>query len=148
VVRPELAPHFARLIGWLIDIFVSIIYTYPVIRSTGLMEDVLAGKVTYMQSLLFSIYVTVMYLVVNGYLLTHYGQTIGKRLAKTRIVSIHDDKILPFSQIVLLRILPVQLINLIPVISLFGFLADSLFVFREDRRCIHDLIAGSKVINA
>jgi uncharacterized RDD family membrane protein YckC len=34
----------------------------------------------------------------------------------------------------------------IPVVNFILPLLDALFIFREDRRCIHDLIAGTKVI--
>jgi uncharacterized RDD family membrane protein YckC len=37
------------------------------------------------------------------------------------------------------------LVTLIGIIPLFG-LVDILFIFREDKRCIHDLIAGTRVI--
>jgi uncharacterized RDD family membrane protein YckC len=36
----------------------------------------------------------------------------------------------------------------IPVIGYVYFLVDSLFIFGARRRCIHDLIAGTIVINA
>jgi hypothetical protein len=35
----------------------------------------------------------------------------------------------------------------IPGINIFAGLLDPLFIFRQDRRCIHDFIAGTKVIN-
>ena len=31
------------------------------------------------------------------------------------------------------------------IVPLFG-IVDVLFIFREDRRCIHDMIAGTRVI--
>ena len=45
---------------------------------------------------------------------------------------------------VLLRVVVNGLLGFIP---LYG-VVDILFIFREDRRCIHDLIAGTVVVNA
>jgi len=40
------------------------------------------------------------------------------------------------------------LISAIPVVGSFFVLIDTLLVFRADRRCVHDLIAGTKVVKA
>jgi uncharacterized RDD family membrane protein YckC len=37
-------------------------------------------------------------------------------------------------------------VALIPVIGGFLPLVDVLFIFRHDRRCIHDLLAGTNVV--
>jgi uncharacterized RDD family membrane protein YckC len=88
------------------------------------------------------------FLLINGYLLATRGQTVGKVVAGTRIVSVSDGKIIPLWKIVFLRLLPIWVINYVPIIGSFFGLADSLFVFRKDRRCIHDWIAGTKVVVA
>ncbi|MBD3392455.1 MAG: hypothetical protein GF418_10265 [Chitinivibrionales bacterium] len=36
----------------------------------------------------------------------------------------------------------------IPILGSLFALINVLFVFREDHRCIHDLIAGTKVVSA
>ncbi len=66
---------------------------------------------------------------------------------KTRIVSVRDGRLLSFGRLIGLRYLPVWLVSVIPVIQLFGMI-DALFIFRRDRRCVHDLIAGTKVVRA
>ena len=43
---------------------------------------------------------------------------------------------------VLLRVIVNTVLSLIP----FYTLVDILLIFREDRRCIHDMIAGTKVV--
>ena len=45
---------------------------------------------------------------------------------------------------VLLRLIVNGLLGLIP---LYG-LVDILFIFRSDRRCIHDMLAGAQVVEA
>ena len=48
----------------------------------------------------------------------------------------------------MLRLVPIHLISQVPFAGGFVGLADSLFIFRQDKRCIHDLIAGTKVVEA
>jgi uncharacterized RDD family membrane protein YckC len=87
------------------------------------------------------------------YLVVTKGQTLGKRIVKTKILKI-DGSNVDFVSGVVLRYwvvmtlsLVCNLINLAAVGGLFG-LVDALFVFRSDRRTVHDLIAGTKVVNA
>ena len=85
------------------------------------------------------------FLLINGYLLATRGQTVGKVLMKTKIVSDGGDQV-EFGKLVLRRYLPLWLLGSIPWIGpLFG-LANALAIFRKTRKCIHDDIAGTKVI--
>ena len=88
------------------------------------------------------------YSLLQGYLLQKSGQTIGKRVAGTRIVSVDDNRILPFWQILVVRQLPISVVSQIPVIGPILSFVEVLFVFRQDKRCVHDLIAGTKVVKA
>ena len=77
-------------------------------------------------------------------LLTKDGQTLGKKALGIRIVKVDTGRNGGFVPNVLLRVLLNGLLGFIP----FYPLVDALFIFREDRRCIHDLIAGTQVIEA
>ena len=91
----------------------------------------------------------VAFVALNGYLLATSGQSIGKRIVGTRIVSVHDGKILPFGKVIGLRYLPFWVIAQVPFIGqVITGLVDPLFIFRGDKRCLHDLVAGTKVIKA
>ena len=46
-----------------------------------------------------------------------------------------------------LRYVLVMLVQAIPMIGQLLGLIDALFIFRGDRRCVHDLIAGTKVVS-
>lgn len=76
--------------------------------------------------------------------LTQFGQTIGKRALKIRIVKHDDGENGGFVTNVLLRCWLNLLLSLIPLYAL----VDVLFIFRDDRRCLHDLIAGTLVVEA
>ena len=81
-------------------------------------------------------------MIYNIYLLSTKGQTIGRRAMKIRIVSFADNSNPGFASVFVMRVLVNGLLCIIP---LYGLL-DILFIFRQDRRCIHDLIAGTHVI--
>ena len=74
------------------------------------------------------------------------GQTIGKRVLDLRIVTFQDETNPGFVKVFLLRAVLPALIGAIPLIGVPFALTDYCFIFRPDRRCIHDLIAGTKVI--
>lgn len=84
-------------------------------------------------------------LVVNGYLLHTRAQTVGKALLGMKIVTL-DGENAPFARILFRRMLPTGMAALIPVVGGFVGLADALAIFRHDRRCIHDHIAGTRVV--
>ena len=83
--------------------------------------------------------------VENGYFLVKNSQTIGKRLLGIRIESLSGGRA-TLSKIVLLRTLPFSCIANIPAIGGALILADTLLIFRKDRRCLHDHLAGTQVV--
>jgi uncharacterized RDD family membrane protein YckC len=86
-----------------------------------------------------------LFVLSNAYFLHNNGQTIGKWLLGIRIATL-DGKIPDFWRIVTLRYAPISLAALIPYIGIFADTFDALFIYRKDRRCIHDLIAGTQVL--
>lgn len=70
------------------------------------------------------------------------GQTIAKRLLGIRVVRKDTMENGGFTVNVLRRGVIPGLLNFIPGF----FIVDSLFIFREDRRTVHDMIAGTVVV--
>jgi uncharacterized RDD family membrane protein YckC len=87
----------------------------------------------------------VCFLVVHGYLLKTKGQTVGKLITGIRIADL-DGYLPDFSKVILLRYLPISLAALIPVVGPYLSLVDVVFIFGSERRCVHDLLAGTKVV--
>lgn len=81
-------------------------------------------------------------LLVQLVWLARRGQTLGKRLMGARIALNGTGDNGGFVVNVLKRGLVTGLLNMIPGF----FVLDSLFIFRADRRCVHDMIAGTWVI--
>jgi uncharacterized RDD family membrane protein YckC len=85
--------------------------------------------------------------IYQAYLVSTTGQTLGKRWTKIKIVKM-DGSPVNFVSGVLLRAWLIAIVQQIPVINIISGLLDPLLIFREDRRCLHDHIAGTKVIVA
>jgi uncharacterized RDD family membrane protein YckC len=89
---------------------------------------------------------TVGFLGAQCWLLTTQGKTVGKRAMGIRIVKVADGSNGGFVTNVLLRIVPLAVGSMIPVIGTLVALANPLFIFREDQRCLHDHVAGTVVV--
>lgn len=86
-------------------------------------------------------------LILNCIWLHRHGQTIAKRLLKIRIVRTSGERC-GLLRVIFARALPVGLLGAIPLIGWLFSLGDPLLIFREDRRCLHDLIADTMVVKA
>jgi uncharacterized RDD family membrane protein YckC len=95
---------------------------------------------------------SLLWIVGNSVLLAKRGQTIGKLAFGLKIVPIRT-RCAGGAWLVVLRYLPIFLLgclsNLGAVVSILyslAVIADSLCIFRTDRRCLHDFLAGTVVV--
>ncbi len=145
----ELAERGTRLGAVLVDGLIGLVVGVPIMF--GLMfglgiYDYIISQAKPLPFLVITAALSfVVFVLVHGYLLRKNGQTLGKRAFSIRISNL-DGGVPPFSKLVGLRYLPIYLVTLIPVLGGILGLVDVLFIFRADRRCIHDLIAGTKVV--
>ena len=84
--------------------------------------------------------------LVQAGLLAWRSQSVGKLLLGLRIVQASDLAPAGFVRAFLLRGTVPFLLEQIPVLGLICWIVDSCFIFRADRRCLHDLVAGTKVV--
>jgi uncharacterized RDD family membrane protein YckC len=87
------------------------------------------------------------FLAINGYLLSSSGQTVGKRLLGIRIVRSNGETA-DFARIAFIRYLPTSAAQMIPVLGYIYPLIDVLLIFRSSRKCLHDSIADTIVVKA
>lgn len=85
--------------------------------------------------------------VYQTYLVSTTGQSIGKRIMGIKIVRL-DRSPVGFVHGILLRSWVMGMATGIPMIGGLISLADVLLIFAEDRRCLHDHLAGTIVIEA
>lgn len=140
--EPELADLWQRFWGAFVD---GLLLGVP----AGILAFVAAsaGKpdsVGLLIDLLILVYVV--FLVVQGMSVSAHAATIGKRFMGTRIVRTNGDPISVPRW--LLRQIPLGLAGRIPLIGPFIALGNVLFIFGEERRCLHDQLADTRVIKA
>jgi uncharacterized RDD family membrane protein YckC len=88
---------------------------------------------------------------VQCVLLALRGQNIGKMLVGLRVERVGGQRAGALRATILRFVLPVMIVLFLNVIFPLGcfFLAvDYAFMFRADRRCLHDLMAGTRVVRA
>jgi uncharacterized RDD family membrane protein YckC len=83
---------------------------------------------------------TVMYVLANG-------QTIGKKIVGIKVVRA-DGTRASFPRILFLRNGINTLVGFIPFVGIAYAIVDTLFIFRQDERCIHDRLADTIVVQA
>ena len=140
--RTQLAARGARLGAAALDILIAIACLIPGIAVMSV-SDSDDGKV-FGGVLIAAGFLGL--LVIQTLLLVRRGQSLGKRALGIRIVKVSDESVPGFAKVVLLRMWLPGLIAGIPYVGVVLSLVDSLFIFRDDRRCLHDLIAETKVI--
>ena len=149
---PELAGLGERLAAAIIDTVIMLAVLLPVMWFGGYFRDVMnaatAGQsLPIATELLWGLISLIIFFAIQAYPLHTAAQTWGKRVLGIRIVDLNGTRSL-FGKLSLLRYLPMQGIGLLPFIGPFLSVANVLFIFRNDRRCVHDLIAGTKVVKA
>jgi uncharacterized RDD family membrane protein YckC len=87
-------------------------------------------------------------LLIQYTLLSLRGQTLGKLAMRVRIVRVSDGGNPGFVRAVVLRNMVRHVLIAVPVLGGLFALADILAIFGEERRCLHDRIAGTRVVEA
>jgi uncharacterized RDD family membrane protein YckC len=147
----ELAGLGDRFLGAFIDGLIN--GAFAIIMALGLIATGFLGsmaeygQLNFLATLVLTLVGFAFYIGINWKFLSTSGQTIGKRVAKTRIVTM-DGRVPSMVDLVGKRYAFFSLIGVIPVVGAFISLANILFIFGRERRCLHDLIAGTRVIKA
>ena len=140
--REALANRGSRLIAQIIDMifffFIVIFFTIFFIIANTVITSKPYSEIGMMASFL-------PWFAIQFYLLSVNGQTVGKKIMKIKIVRF-DDQRAGVWRIFLLRMFLPGLLTMFPFFGLFFGTANVLYIFSDDRRCIHDLFADTKVI--
>lgn len=134
-----------RLGASILDVIVAMIGAIPFGIGTGMMEEAQQrGEESSTGLILLGIggLVLLGLFIYTLVLLSTKGQTIGKKMLGIRIANYADGGNPGFVKAFLLRGVVNGLIGIVPFYSL----VDICFIFGQERRCIHDLIAGTKVV--
>jgi len=143
----SLAGRGERLGAAIIDTIILLVIMLPLMFFGGYWQVAMSagGEVPFLTTVLWALVGLAVFVAVQWVPLNANGQTWGKRMLGIRIVDMDGDKP-PIVQLICLRYLPIQLASNIPVIGIVVALVNVLLIFRADRRCGHDLIAGTQVV--
>jgi uncharacterized RDD family membrane protein YckC len=152
----ELAGRGARLGASLLDSLIAFICCLPalVLAGSAILQAAMSGERNpenvdsgrMLIGLVLMGFALMVLGVVQIWMLSTRGQTLGKRILGIRIVKFTDQSNPGFVGAFLMRAVVPGIIGAIPYIGFIFSLVDICFIFREDRRCIHDLIAGTQVV--
>jgi uncharacterized RDD family membrane protein YckC len=147
------ASRAARLGASFIDGILALGVLLPLERAAGVLRGFPGGleetpKPTPLQTVVWSVAGLVVFVLLHGYFLKKNGQTIGKRLVRIRIASADNGATPPLDRLLTWRVLPTQLVVLVPYVGPLALLLDALFIFRPDHRCLHDHLARTIVVRA
>lgn len=139
-----------RLGAAMLDGLTTIVWVAPIIWGAARIASVQHGlrpAGTMAVLLLIGIVLAIGVVIVNCIWLSQSGQTIGKRMLDIAIVRTDGSRV-GLRRVILLRVLPLMLLGLIPFVGRFVGLIDCLWIFGNERRCLHDLIADTIVVDA
>jgi uncharacterized RDD family membrane protein YckC len=142
----DLATRGKRLSASLIDSLLIGVITLPIIYYTGAWDDIYKGiPPSTGYSIAIGICGLVAFLLINGKLLVENGQTLGKKVVGIRIVDMEGNKASIKKQLFpryAFYFLPGQ----VPVVGQIVSMVNILWIFGKPRRCLHDYVAGTKVV--
>lgn len=145
ILEPESGSRLKRLFAYIIDMILLVLALSPLMGFLGIFDTIKAGGITIELIVLIILLNLMAFLILNGYLLIRYGQTIGKWILGIAIINL-EQEVPHIVRLMLLRYLPFWIIVYVPLIGGLIPILDALFIFRKDKRCLHDLLAGTMVI--
>jgi uncharacterized RDD family membrane protein YckC len=147
--QQRLADLGKRFLGSLVDGFSGLVFAGPgvVISIIGIATNPDEPGPLFFVGLGVIFLGLIALIVLQIYLLATRSQSIGKFVMKTQMVDVNTGQPASFVNTFLLRGVVNGLIGGIPFVGPIYTLVDILFIFREDHRCIHDLLASTVVID-
>lgn len=146
----QLAGRWLRLIAAILDALIMSLFTVvPAILYfggwAGYAEKAVSSPMLF--KLLGVVIGIPVYLLINGRLLAKDGQSIGKKVMGIKIVR-SDGSHADFTRILVRRLAPVYVAQIIPFVGALLVTIDALFIFRDSKQCLHDQIADTIVVRA
>lgn len=159
IARDNTAAYHKRFLAFAIDVFLLLFGMMFMMRYLGLepantadMQAAyldLTAKINALsdgKKVLLAFAPQLIFFVLHGPSLYQRGQTIGKRLMGIAIVTLNNQKP-AFFPLIAQRYISQWLLGMVPLVGPLLRLVDVLLIFRADKRCLHDHIAKTKVID-
>jgi len=143
----ELASRWARLGASILDTLIMLAISLPIMFLTGMFDQIMQGKqpgITY--SLVMFVISLAAFALIHGKFLIDRGQTLGKMAVGIKIVDLDGN--IPALQQYLKRYAVFFVPGQVPLVGQLFSIVNVLFIFGKQKRCIHDLAGGTRVIKA
>ena len=143
-----LAGRGSRIGAIIIDSIVIMVISIPVAYIFGWFDglsETPPEKPSFFFTFSMFIFNTILYALINWKFLSKNGQSIGKKVMEIKITNL-DGSVPNPNDIIIKRYIPYVGVSLIPIFSPLIGLINVLFVFKKDRRCLHDYLANTKVV--
>jgi uncharacterized RDD family membrane protein YckC len=141
----RLATLSQRFVGAIIDGLISAAIIIPISFAWGIYSTRVGHQLSLLETIGMGLAGYVIFLAIHWVFLNATGQTIGKKVAKTRIVTMDGQKP-SMGNLAGKRYAFMNLVGIIPFIGGLLSIVNILFIFRKDRRCLHDLVGGTQVV--
>ena len=142
-----LAGRGVRLVAKQLDLVFNVLFQSPIWWSVGIWDRIWEGTpgLTASDLLVIGAGSFVGFFIIQTYPMHRWGQSWGKRLLRIRIVDLDGGKPALF-QLLFHRFAIIAALSKAPNLGVLLSFFDALLIFRQDRRCLHDLIAGTQVV--
>lgn len=143
-----LASRWKRLWASILDGLIMSVVTVPAMYFTGGFDGIAKGvQPSFEYTLMIAVIGIVAFVIINIKLLVNHGQTIGKKVLGIKIVDL-DGNLPGMKKHLLKRYAVYFLPGQIPFGGQIFSMINILFIFGKEKRCIHDLVAETKVVMA
>jgi uncharacterized RDD family membrane protein YckC len=145
--KKPLAGRGTRLVAQIVDGVAALVAAIPAIIGVVTTQDKETLQLSTMGNVLVGVTGIAMLglLIYNLMLIAKEGQTLGKKMMNIRVVR-SDGSRAGFGRVFGIRMFVNGIITAIPLLGSLYALVDVLCIFKQDRRCIHDLMADTKVV--
>ncbi len=146
--NPAPGPHnyasrVDRFLGALIDGLIIIVPAFGMGFVLGILApDLVTSAPGKLLGGLFGLVITI---AIQFHFWKTRSQSIGKIVMKTQIVDL-QGKPADISTIILKRVIPLGICGVLPKIGFLISIVNGLAIFRAEHNCLHDDIAGTRVI--
>lgn len=144
----EYASRWQRLGGALLDGIISGLPTAGIFYTLGMYDRMGPdGKFSGTDLILSLVIGIIVFLLINVYLMYTQGQTVGKKIVGTWVVTLSGEQVTGNTYL-FLRMMPIWILTQIPVIGGIVAFVDTVLIFRSENNCLHDDIAKTRVVVA
>ena len=143
----QLVSRGTRLGGAFLDGIISALIIIPIFFAIGAFGNEMIEEPNLGMQIFQFLIGWIVFFALNGHLLVKRRQTLGKMIVNSKVVN-KRGRTPSVTDIIGKRYIVPSIISSIPLVGQVFGLVNALFIFREDKRCVHDHIAGTYVVEA